>query len=88
MNVKNLRTEIDRIDNKILKLLKYRFQKVADIGRIKHESKTNPIDMRRWESLMDEKIMIAKELNISKKLVERIWNLIHEESLRIEKNNK
>lgn len=83
--LENYRNQIDTLDFEIIYLLSRRFQIVEEIGNIKKEAWVEPYQKDRWEELMAKLMEEAEDKQVNKKLVEDIWNLIHQESLRREK---
>jgi len=83
-NIEKLRSEIDQIDERLIKLLSSRMEKVKKIGEIKSMSDKPRLDVKRFNDLLKNRIEIAKKYRLSKNLIKKIWNLIHDEALRIE----
>ena len=86
--IEKLRTEIDKIDEQIIRLLTDRMEKVKKIGEIKNKIGKSKLDITRFNKLLKKRIELAKKYEISKDLIIKIWNLIHDEALRIEENIK
>jgi len=74
-NLDSLRNKIDRIDEKILNLIKKRLDLAKEIGRYKKESKLPLKDTKREKEILDKKIGVYK----------KIWKLIIEESKKVQK---
>jgi len=83
--LENFREQIDTIDHEIIYLLSRRFALVKQIWNIKKELNISALQEKRWEQLMNNLLEEAKERNVNSDLVTKIWKLIHEESLKIEK---
>ncbi len=79
------RQQIDNIDTKILSLIAERFLIVDRIGKAKKKLWLAPLQPERWEQVLRSRKNIAKKLGISEKLIEKIWEMIHEEALKREK---
>ena len=86
--IEKLRTEIDKIDEQIIRLLTDRMEKVKKIGEIKNKIGKSKLDITRFNKLLKKRIELAKKYEISKDLIIKIWNLIHDEALRIEEKIK
>ncbi|MFA6532502.1 MAG: chorismate mutase [Patescibacteria group bacterium] len=71
-----LRKQIDEIDKQIVNLLAKRMQVVEKVGKYKKENNLPPLDKRRWQEVIKTK----------KGFVKKIWEIIHEEALKIEKS--
>lgn len=80
------RTKIDEVDDEILILLKKRIQLVEKIGRIKLEKSLPIVDDVRYKKILLRIEEKADSLGLSKNMVGEIWELIHKESVKIEKN--
>lgn len=83
-----LRRDIDELDRELLKILKRRFRVVEKIGQIKKEYNTKLLDKARWQLVINNIRLKAKEENLNPDFVEDLWNLIHKEALRIEEEKK
>ncbi|MCH5167411.1 MAG: chorismate mutase [Erysipelotrichales bacterium] len=87
-----LRNKIDICDKKIVDLIFDRLELCKQIGKIKKENNLNVIDNNRWQNIIDKIIKLAK--NKSNKeteedyvyLIINIYNLIHETSCNLQKN--
>ncbi len=82
------RKEIDKVDEELLTILAKRFDIVREIGRLKKERNISPLDVKRWEEILEKINTQAKKLNLPKEFVEKIYNEIHQTALFIEKNNE
>jgi len=83
--LENFREQIDTIDHEIIYLLSRRFALVEQIWNIKKELKAPALQEKRWEELMTNLLEEAKERDVDSNLIKNIWELIHEQSLKIEK---
>ncbi len=70
-----LRDQIDSIDKSIVNLLEKRIKIVKKIGQLKNKNNLPLFDKSRFSEVMKSKRGFMKE----------IWQIIHEESLKIEK---
>jgi len=71
----SFRKQIDEIDGQIVNLLAKRMQVVEKVGKYKKENNLPPLDKRRWQEVIKTK----------KGFIKKIWEIIHEEALKIEK---
>lgn len=83
--LKNFREQIDTLDHEIIYLLSRRFALVEQVWNIKKEVWAEVIQQKRWDEVMKKILEEAKEKHISEELVKNIWELIHKESINIEK---
>ncbi len=79
------RNELDQTDKEIINLLAKRFEIVKKIWEYKKENNIWILQQWRWEQVLENRKEIAKELWVNENLIEYIWNLIHEEALKLEK---
>ena len=80
--IDDLRKQIDGIDDKILGLLVDRFALVVQVGTEKKEAGIEVVDIDREDTLMNRLVDMAQEKNLSLDLVEKIYQLIIQESRR------
>ena len=78
------RAQIDAIDAQVLKLLAERRRIVLEIGEYKKEHGLPPLDAKRWEQVLQSKMALAKDLDVSPEFIRDLYNLIHEYSLELE----
>ena len=86
--LKNLRDKIDIIDDEIISLLAERTKIVREVGAFKKANNIKPLDEERFKEVLKSKAAKAQELDLPQELIEKIYNLIHEHSLEIEKSCK
>ena len=70
------RKQIDEIDESIINLLAKRMLVVKKVGQLKKKNNIPVFDKSRWEKVISSK----------KGFVKKIWEIIHDEALRIEKS--
>ncbi|MCL4375160.1 chorismate mutase [Patescibacteria group bacterium] len=80
-----LRQEIDGIDEQMLQLLKQRLVVVKKIGIWKKQNNEPALDKQRWSQVLKSRLQLARRLKIDETLIKKMFGLIHEEALRIEK---
>ena len=83
-----IRIQIDAIDAKIIKLLRERFEKTAQIGAIKRDMDKPIIDKEREEILHEHLSRLCREANMQESFVQAVWELILQESYRIQNAKK
>ena len=86
--IEKLRTEIDKIDEQIIRLLSDRMEKVKKIGEIKNKIGKSKLDITRFNKLLKKRIELGKRYELTKDLITKIWNLIHDEAIIIEEKIK
>ena len=67
-----IRVKLDKIDNKLLLLIKHRSNLVKDVLRLK-EFKKEIIDKKRIKFILSKINKKSKKLNIDPKITKRIW---------------
>lgn len=75
-NLKILRKQIDEIDESIINLLAKRMKIVKKVGQLKKKQNIPVLDSARWQEIIRSK----------KGFVKKIWEIIHDEALKIEKS--
>ena len=83
--LKKYRKEIDKIDNKIIKLISERFETVQKIWKFKKENNIEALQEDRWKEVIQNRKSIAENYWISTEFIEKIWNEIHKETLELQK---
>lgn len=79
-----LRLSIDKLDKTILRSLWKRQKTVKKIGLLKRSMGIAYYDPKRWALVLKSRIKQGEKLGLPKKLVQRLYTLIHEYSLEIE----
>ena len=84
-DIEKYRSRIDEIDRHLLELLVERFSCSAEIGRIKAEHGLPVLQSDRWEDITETRKLHASSLGLQTEFVDQLLELIHSESLRIQK---
>ena len=79
------RKQLDLIDREIILLLKKRQDIIKKIGEYKKKNNINAYQPARWKEVLETRKQFAKENQIDPKFVEKLWELIHEWSLKLQK---
>ncbi|MDP3988256.1 MAG: chorismate mutase [Candidatus Levybacteria bacterium] len=87
-DLKKLRVKIDKLDDELLEILSKRIEIVREIGKMKRKNHLPLFDKKRWEEILKSKLSKSKSLNLSEKFIEKLYAVIHEHSLEIEKEEK
>jgi chorismate mutase len=80
--LKELRREIDEIDDRLLTLISRRMHVAREIGRCKKSNKIPILQPKRYEHLVTQKVLSAESLQLDPDFIKRIFEAIHEESVR------
>lgn len=84
IKLSELRESLYNVELAILTILTERFKVVRRIGHVKALNKIPALDQARWSRLMEEKISMAMDMDLSQDLVESIFEEIHQVALRLE----
>lgn len=84
-NINALRQQIDKIDGQILGLLAERMDNARKIAFLKIKDNVSLFQPARWEEVLEKRIKLGAELNLSEDFVIGLYEFIHEESLRIQR---
>ncbi|MFA4996151.1 MAG: chorismate mutase [Patescibacteria group bacterium] len=84
-DLENYRKEIDKIDFEIIDLLAKRMSIVDRIAEYKKENEIAIIDEKRFSEIIDTRLEMAEKLNTDQNLVESIFQLIHDSSVKRQK---
>ncbi len=80
----DLRDSINNVDTCICHILAERFKAVDKVGKYKKIHNIPPLASKRFQQVLNSKLEIAETLNIKKSFITDLFNLIHEEALRME----
>ena len=79
-----LRSRIDALDSELLEILSSRTEISRQIGLYKKENNVTALQISRWDELVNNRIKIAEKLKIDKTFVQTLFQLIHEDSVRMQ----
>lgn len=79
-----LRHEIDEIDEKIIQSFAERMKIVEEIGEYKRDKNVAIFQAERWAQILNSRGNWANENQLNIDFIEKIYRLIHDESLRIQ----
>jgi chorismate mutase len=80
--LEQMRALIDQQDEELVRILRERMTVVEQIGHIKQEQNITILQPERWNEIFNTRTDWAKKHNLSEDLVLRIFQLIHQESIR------
>lgn len=80
------RVDIDKCDKQIIEALSKRMKVVEKVGILKKQNNIPPLDPARWQQVLTSKIEKAKSSGLDPKMVKKIYNIIHDHALKIEKS--
>ncbi|MCW0483455.1 chorismate mutase [Gaoshiqia sediminis] len=79
-----LRSRIDALDTELMEVLSSRMEIAREIGRYKKENNVTALQISRWTELMNNRIALGEKLNLNKTFVQILFQLIHEDSVRMQ----
>ena len=83
-----LRKRIDKLDTRLIEILKKRFHIVGQIGRMKKEMGIRIFQKSRWTQLIRDRIKLTQgadgQRTISSLFIRDLFTLIHSESLDLQ----
>ncbi len=82
--LEKFRDNIDRIDRKLIDLLKDRFEYSAVIGEIKTQQGIPVLQSERWDKILSSRKEYAIKAGLSPEFTEEFLQLVHRESIRIQ----
>ncbi len=79
--LETLRSDIDELDEELLRILGKRMEMVEAIGHYKKQYNITPFQLQRWREILESRKMIGSELNLSEKFIQDFLGALHTESL-------
>jgi chorismate mutase len=79
-----LRSQIDKLDRKMLDALSKRMNIVHLIGALKKEYGITSLQIHRWNSILSDRSIIGKKLGLKKDFLFKLLKTIHQEALQIQ----
>ena len=77
-----LRTDIDKLDDQIIKILSDRMKIVEKIGEYKRDNNVTILQVSRWDEIIHKRSNVAQALKLDKEFTVKMLELIHNESIR------
>lgn len=82
--LEQLRKRIDKIDLDIVDILAARMQLVEEIGLYKKENNVTILQLERWNTVLKNILSQSENLGMDKEFSKKLYQLVHEESIRIQ----
>jgi chorismate mutase len=82
--LQNLRNIIDELDEELICYLKKRGDIIEKMGEYKKKNHVTIFQLERWKEILLTRTESAKEKGIPKEFMEKMCQLLHEESIRIQ----
>ena len=77
-----LRSKIDEIDRELIEVIAKRMQIVDQIGKYKQENKITVLQLKRWNTIITDRLKSGMKLGIQDEFLLKILELLHIESIR------
>ncbi len=78
------RSMIDEIDDELINVLKKRISVIEEIGEYKKEHNITVFQLERWQEILRTRTQWGEKLGLSRNHIEKICQLLHEESIRVQ----
>ncbi len=83
-NITEMRSMIDQLDEKILRILSERMKIAEQVGLFKKENNITVFQLERWNEIVLTRSHWADEHGLSPELILRLWQLIHQEAIQLQ----
>jgi len=80
--LEELRHEIDKVDDDIIHQFGTRMNIAEQIGLFKRDNEVTVLQVGRWKEIIQERMDLGKALGLSEQFIEKLLELIHQESIR------
>ena len=82
--LEELRAKIDEVDYELIDIIAKRLDLVKQIGEYKQNSNITILQLKRWRNVIQDRLKKGVEKGLSKKLLIDLFELVHEESIRLQ----
>jgi len=82
--LKSLQQMIDEVDDELINILAKRLQIIEEIALYKKERNITVFQLERWQEILRTRSQWAEKLGLSRNHIEKICQLLHEESIRVQ----
>jgi chorismate mutase len=82
--LQSLRARVDTVDDELLQALMNRMQLIEQIGAYKKTNGLTIFQLNRWEEILKRQKTHAAQMGLSTIFIEKLYELIHAESIRIQ----
>lgn len=84
LQIEDLRRQLDGVDQRILEAFAERNKMVSAIGEIKRDHNVALLQIERWNTVIENLMAQGIQLGLDEKDVKRLFDLIHDASLRVQ----
>lgn len=85
--LQHLRNIIDELDEEMLQLIKKRIDIILQIAEYKRDNNVSVFQLERWMEILKTRVESGIDKNMNKDFVEKLCQLLHEESIRVQTDN-
>lgn len=82
--LEQFRLLIDDLDDELMTILKKRNQIIENIGSYKKQHGITIFQLQRWQQILKTRGQLAEKMGMSRSYIEKICQLLHEESIKIQ----
>ncbi len=86
INLEELRSQIDQIDNEMLELVANRMNLTNQIGQFKKENQVTVFQLNRWKEILETRQPFAVSKGLNPQFVDKLLQLLHDESIKIQRD--
>lgn len=79
-----MRNMIDEVDDELINLLAKRLQIIEEMALYKKDQNITVFQLERWQEILRTRSQWAEKLGISRHHIEKICQILHEESIRVQ----
>jgi chorismate mutase len=84
LDLRDLRIELDSIDERLVELLSGRMNIAREIGEYKKENGLTVLQLSRWKEIMSSRKVWSEEMGIEQDFIRLVLEQVHKESIRIQ----
>lgn len=85
-DLEDLRRDIDKIDDQMIKLLAHRMEIAKEMGVYKYTHNITILQLRRWKELFADRMSKGLKHGLNNRFLANLLRLVHEESIQIQTN--
>ena len=87
LKLESLRSQIDRVDHELFEAISNRIQFIQEIAEYKKINEVTIFQKERWKEILDTRHAFGKKMGLSADLMDKILQVLHDESIRIQTEN-
>jgi chorismate mutase len=85
--MKELRSEVDNIDEHIIQLLGKRMEIAKKMGILKRKNNISILQPHRWKEIISSRLSAGGDYNLTKDFTFQLFQIIHEEAIQQQEEN-